>query len=74
MGPDLALHCRTQDMADVTKEFSAGPFPSCPYKFARVCWWFCVLKDKNNPDDKRIRLISHHSKGDKHGKGPVNSP
>jgi hypothetical protein len=60
-------------MSDVGKGFSAGPFPSCPYKFARVCWWFCVLKDKNDPDDKRIRLISHHSKGDKHGKGSVNS-
>ena len=73
MAPDLALRCRTQYMADVVKGFSAGPFPSCPYKFARVCWWFYVMKDKNNPDDPRIRLISHHSKGDKAGNGSVNS-
>ena len=71
--PDIALRCRTQYITDVEKGFSAGPFPSCPYKFARVCWWFYVMKDKNNPADPRIRLISHHSKGDKAGNGSVNS-
>jgi hypothetical protein len=73
MDSSFALRCREQYVADVAKGFSAGPFPSCPFKFARVCWWFYVMKDKNNPADSRIRLISHHSKGDKEGYGSVNS-
>ena len=46
IAPDIALRCRTQYIADVEKGFSAGPFPSCPYKFARVCWWFVLRHER----------------------------
>ena len=64
MPEEVALLCREQFMKDVEQGFSAGPYPAVPYKWARLCSWFWVPKDKYNPSDKRVRLISNFSRGD----------
>lgn len=61
---EVALLCREQFMKDVGLEFSSGPYAAIPYKWARVCQWFCVPKDKYDPEDRRVRLISNFSHGD----------
>ena len=65
MSEEVALLCREQFMKDVALDFSSGPYAAVPYKWARLCQWFWVPKDKYDPSDKRVRLISHFSLGDK---------
>jgi hypothetical protein len=62
MTPEIANACRQQYMADTEKGFSVR-LEAIPWKWARLCWWFCVPKDKYNPLDQRVRLISHFSYG-----------
>ena len=66
---DTGMAARAQYMADVEATYTAGPFKSVPFEWARVCKWFTVPKDKYNSLDKRVRLVSHYSHG---GTGSIN--
>jgi hypothetical protein len=66
---ETGIAARAQYMADVQATYTAGPFKSVPFEWARMCKWFTVPKDKYNALDKRVRLVSHYSFG---GTGSIN--
>ena len=66
---ETSTAARAQFMADVAATYTAGPYQSLPFEWARLCQWFTVPKDKYNAADKRVRLVSNYSHG---GSGSTN--